>query len=92
MSSAYFPHINLRAEMGVKTVKCMIADNMGPGGSLDSDLFNHALLIYRNTLDRDTRVSPAQVLFTRKICYTIPVDREWVLTRDIREKALERHH
>ena len=63
MSSAYFPHINLRAEMGVKTVKCMISDNMGPGGSLDSDLFNHALLIYRNTLDRDTRVSPAQVFF-----------------------------
>ena len=33
VSSAYFPHSNLRAETGVKSMKRLIKENVGPGGS-----------------------------------------------------------
>ena len=99
LSSAYFPHSNLRAETGVKSVKRLITSNTGPGGSLDSDAFARALLTYRNTPDRDTGVSPAQVLFARRLRDSIPVGPgglvlrpDWVMTKDAREKALAKRH
>ena len=58
-----------------------------------------ALLTYRNTPDRDTRRSPAQVLFARTLRDAIPcapsalrLRKEWVLTREAREQALARRH
>ena len=99
VSSAHFPHSNLRAETGVKSVKRLIAENTGPGGVLDCDRFTAALLTYRNTPDRDTGVSPAQVLFARKLRDAIPTSPEglllrpeWVLTKARRESALARRH
>ncbi|XP_063436853.1 uncharacterized protein K02A2.6-like [Mytilus trossulus] len=44
LSSVSFPHSNCRAEVGVKTVKRMIADNTGPKGDLDTDAFQRAML------------------------------------------------
>jgi hypothetical protein len=35
--SAYYPHANKRAEVGVKSAKHLVMDNLGPGGSLDTD-------------------------------------------------------
>ena len=72
VSSAYFPHSNMRAETAVKTVKRLIADNTGKGGDLDTDAFMAALLTYWNTPDRDTGLSPSQVLFARKLRDSIP--------------------
>ena len=99
LSSAYFPHSNLRAETGVKSIKRLITSNTGPGGSLDCDAFTRALLMYRNTPDRDTGVSPAQVLFARRLRDSVPVGPgglvlrpDWVLTKDAREKALAKRH
>ena len=43
VSSAYFPHSNLRAETGVKLMKRLIKENVGTGGSLDTDRFTAAL-------------------------------------------------
>ena len=63
LTSAYHPHSNLRAETAVKTVKTLIANNISPSGSLDTNAFLAAMLNYRNTPDRDTRMSPAQILF-----------------------------
>ena len=37
LSSAYNPHSNCRAELAVKTGKKMLRDNMGHGGSIDTD-------------------------------------------------------
>ncbi len=94
VSSAYFPHSNLRAETGVKSVKRLITNNTGPGGSLDSDAFTTALLTYRNTPDRDTGVSPDQVLFARRLRDAVPVQPgglclvpEWVLTKEAQENS-----
>ena len=99
VSSAYNPHSNLRAESGVKSMKRLIAENTGVGGSLNTDRFMAALLTYRNTPDRDTKRSPAQVLFARQLRDTVPCSKEnlvlrkdWVLTRDAREEALAVGH
>ena len=99
ISSAYFPHSNTRAEVGVKTLKRMLRDNMGAGGSLDSIKFARALLEYRNTPDRDTGRSPAQVVFGRQVRDFVPVQpgkyqprKEWLLTQEQREVALSKRH
>ena len=87
LSSAYFPHSNQRAEVGVRTAKRMLRENISPGGSLDTNKFLRALLTHRNTPDRDTGKSPAQVVFARPIKDFFPVQphqfqprAEWLLT------------
>ena len=80
-------------------MKLLIKENIGPSGSLNTDAFAAALLTYCNTPDRDTKRSPAQVLYARKLWDTIPCQPsdlwlrpEWVLTREARERALARRH
>jgi hypothetical protein len=63
VSSAMSPHSNTRAELAVKTVKRMIVTNVGNNGKLDTTAVGRALMQYRNTPDRDTERSPAQVVF-----------------------------
>ena len=99
LSSAYFAHSNQRAELGVKSAKRMLRDNVSNTGTLDTDKFRRALLTHRNTPDRDTGVSPAQVVFGRPIRDFIPIKpglyqprQEWLLTRERRELALSRRH
>ena len=58
ISSAYHPHANCRAEVGVKSMKRLIAGNTGPGGTL-TDSFHKAMLTYRNNPDPETKSSPA---------------------------------
>ena len=72
VSSAYFPHSNLRAETCVKSMKWLITSNVGPKGNLDCDTFAAALMTYRNTPDRDNRLSPAQILYARKLRDSVP--------------------
>ena len=48
-ASAYYLRANKRAEIGVKSAKRLILDNLGPGGSLDADRFSRALLSHRNS-------------------------------------------
>ena len=99
VSSAYFPHSNMRAETAVKSMKRLIVSNTGPGGSLENDKFAAAILQYRNTPDRDTGLSPAQVLYARKLRDTVPcmptelrLRPDWVLTKERRELALAKRH
>ena len=76
LSSAYHPHSNLRAELGVKVVKRMLRENQGPNGTLDTDRFARALLMYRNTPNKDLGVSPAQILFGRCLKDHLPFAAE----------------
>ena len=62
LTSVANPHGNCRAEVAVKTVKRMLMDNTGPTGSLDVDQFQRAMLVYRKTIDTETRASPALIL------------------------------
>ncbi|CAL4115974.1 unnamed protein product [Meganyctiphanes norvegica] len=99
LSSVAFPHSNCRAELGVKTVKRLLTDNVGPGGDLNNDAFRRALLQYRNTPDRDTRLSPAMCIFGHHIRDFIPAlpvkyrpHKSWRNTLDAREDALRSRH
>ena len=86
------PHANCRAELGVKTVKRMIRNNLTMTGKLDRVKFSRALLTYRNTPDRDTGLSPAVALFNRQLRDFLPtaplVGNMWKELADAREKAL----
>lgn len=99
LCSVAFPHSNSRAEIAVKTVKRLIIDNTGPGGTLETDKFQRAMLQYRNTPDRDTGLSPAMVVFGRSIRDFIPVHPgrylphpTWRETLVARENALRNRH
>ena len=99
LSSVAFPHSYCRAEIGVKTVKRLLADNTGPDGNLDTDSFQQAILQYRNTPDRDTKLSPAMCVFGHSIRDLIPVlpgrykpHNTWRETLEAREEALRIRH
>ena len=92
-----FPHSNCRAESGVKTVKHLLMDNTGDSGDLDTDKFQRAMLQYRFTPDRDTKLSPAtsMCIFGRPIRDFIPIPpgrykphETWHSTAMAREEAL----
>ena len=72
LSSAYHASSNGRAELAVKSTKRLLVDNIGPGGDLNTDKVVRALLMKRNTPDPDCKLSPAEVIFGRKIRDTLP--------------------
>ena len=99
VSSVANPHANCRAEIGVKTVKRMLMDNLSPNGSLDTDKFQKAMLAYRNTIDPETKASPAMIIFGRPIRDAIPIPLgkycphpTWRELMAHREKALAKRH
>merc|ERR1712030_130420 len=55
LSAAYNPHSNCRAELPVKTGKRLLRDNVGPGGTLNTDRFMRAVMQFRNTPMQDCR-------------------------------------
>ena len=72
LSSAYFPQSNGRAELAVKATKRLLEDNIGSNGELNTDRVVCALLQQRNTPDRDCLLSPAQILFGRRLRDGLP--------------------
>ena len=99
VSSVAYPHSNCRAELGVKTIKRLLTENIGRGGTLDTDKVLRALLQYRNTPDPSTKMSPAQIVFGRQIRDFTPVlpgkylpRKEWQETLQYREAALRKRH
>ena len=99
ITSAYHPHSNLRAESAVKSAKRILAENVGPNGSLDNDRVSQALLQHRNTPLRGLELSPSQIIFGRNLRDTLPCctkgvlpRQEWVRILDAREKVLSKKH
>ena len=95
LSSVALAQSNKRAELGVKSMKRLIRENTNSDGSLTNDKFLRALMTYRNTPDRDTNKSPAQVIFGRNLRDFLPSPQarykpqpEWITLREDREKAL----
>ena len=97
VSSVAYPHSNQRAELAVKSMKRLCRENTSRDGGLDNDKFLRAVMSYRNTPDRDTGRSPAQVIFGRNLKDFLPAplsryqpQPQWILLRDDREKALRK--
>ena len=47
-------------------------ENVGPNGDLDNDIMVCALLTQRNTPDPGCKLSPAQILFGRRLKDSLP--------------------
>ena len=99
ITSVANPHANSRAEIAVKTVKRMLQANTNATGSLNIDSFQRAMLIYRNSIDPETKTSPAMILYGRPIRDPIPAPlgkycphQTWQETLANREKALAKRH
>ena len=99
LTSVGNPHANTRAEIAVKSVKRMLMANTSPTGSLDVDAFQKAILVYRNSIDPQTKTSPAMIVFGRQIRDPIPIPlgrycphTTWQETTINREKALAKRH
>ena len=97
VSSVAYPHSNQRAELAVKSMKRLCRNNTSMNGGLDNDRFLRAVMAYRNTPDRDTERSPAQVIFGRNLRDFLPAplaryepQPQWILLREDREKALSK--
>ena len=95
LSSVALAHSNGHAELGVKTCKRMLMDNTGPNGEINRDKFQRGMLQYRKTPDRDTGLSPAQMIFGRPIKDFIPIlpgsyrpHNTWIETSRVREEAM----
>ena len=107
MSSAYFAASNGRAELAVKAKKRLLMENTGADGSLNTDKMVRALLMKRNTPDPDCKLSPAEVVFGRKLRDTLPykglqqgpmifknkdIAQKWRETWDLKEQALKHRY
>ena len=99
LSSAYHPHSNQRAELGVKVAKRILRENTDGSGNLENDKFARALMNYRNTPCKDLNLSPAQIIFGRKLRDHLPIlpgnfrpQQEWILSQNQRELALARRY
>ena len=101
LTSVAFPHANCRAEVAVKSAKRLIQDNVQADGRLDSVRLTRALLQYRNTPDRASGMSPAEMLLGRQLRDFLPgtsltpplrtfsdLRRTWRDVAEWREKAL----
>ena len=103
VSSVGFPHGNTRSEVAVKSAKRLLRTNMNDRGDLDTVSVSRALLQHRNTPDRDIGLSPAELLYGRKLRDFLPnvpdkykwpttqlMRKEWGDIAGWREKALSR--
>ena len=99
VSSSYYPRGNKRAEVAVKSSKRLILDNISSDGSLNTDRVARALLIHHNQTDPLTGLSPAEIIFGRRLRDHMPLQpqkfqprAEWRLEADLREKAFAKRH
>ena len=99
ISSTSYPQSNGRAELGVKSAKRIIRDNVSPDGSLHNEQAAKAILQYRNTPLPDLNLSPAQILFHRQLRDSIPchpmhyhLHQDWLISAQQREAALAKRN
>ena len=76
ISSPYYPQSNGRSELAVKTAKRMLKNNINPDGTLDNEKVACAVLQYHNTPLQNSPMSPAQLLFGRRLADFLPANPE----------------
>ena len=71
-SSSYLPSSNGIDEVAVKAAKRLLMNNISADGTLDTDNMVRALLMLRNTPDPSCKLSPAEILFGRRLRDSLP--------------------
>ena len=84
-------------ELGVKSAKRIIRDNVDINGSLNTNNFYQALLAQRNCPDPESNVSPAQVVCGHAVRDIIPATdyaprEEWSQLATRQEECFLRRH
>ena len=99
LSSVEYPQSNGRAELGVKSAKRIINDNVSHQGGTDNDQVAKALLQYRNTSLPYIKLNPAQLLLHRNLRDHIFMNekhyyiyQEWLSTATEYEKVLSKKY
>ena len=93
LSSAFYAQSNGRAEIGVKTSKRILENHICSDGSINNDKIAHSILQYHNTPLPYMHLSPAQILFHRKLrdCLPCPkghyqLHKDWIISAAQREQ------
>ena len=73
LSSAYHPQSNGRAEVAVKSMKRLLTAHTDRQGGIDTEAVAAGLLQYRNTPDRETGMSSAQIVFGQNLRDLLPI-------------------
>ena len=99
LSSGEYPQSNGRAELGVKSAKSIIYDNVAPNGSLNTNAAAKTILQYCNTALPEINLSPAQILFHRQLRDHLPVKpcyyhlhKDWIISSKQREDYAHRQN
>ena len=99
LSPVEYPQSNGRAELGVKSAKRIINDNVSHQGGTDNDQVAKALLQYRNTSLPYIKLNPAQLLLHRNLRDHILMNekhyyiyQEWLSTATEYEKVLSKKY
>ena len=100
LTSVGFAYANTRVELGVKTAKMLQGDNMSSIGKLDNMAVTKALLMYRNSPDRDTGQYHAYLLLGCHLRDILPskpalgiasdLSSTWLEVAEYRELALDK--
>ena len=61
----------------MKDVKWMLRENVDSDGNINNSRMTAALLTHKNTPDRDTRMSPAEYVFGKKVNDMLPTGSNW---------------
>ena len=77
LTSVGNPHANTRAELGVKSAKRMLRENIGPNGKLNTVRMSQAIMTHRNTPDETTGLSPAELMLGRPLRDFLPSKSMW---------------
>ena len=99
LSSGEYPQSNGRADLGAKSAKCIIYDNVEPNGSLNTNAAAGTVLQYRNTPLPNINLSPAQILFYRQLRDHLPVKscyynlhKDWIISSKQKEDYAHRQN
>ena len=86
-SSGEYPQSNGRAELGLKSAKRIIYDNVAPNGSLNTNAVARAIFQYYNTPLPEINLNPTQILFHRQLHDHFPVNQcfyhlheDWIIS------------
>ena len=92
ISSPYYAQSNGRSELGVKSAKRMLRDNVNDqDGTIDNDKVACAVLQYHNTPMQNSPMSPAQLLFGRRLADFLPANPKAYALHPYWTEGIQKH-